>query len=48
MKTSARKKVVVTGCYDWFHSGHVRFFEEVSGYGDLYVVAGSDENVRLS
>ena len=29
-----RKKVVVTGCYDWFHSGHVRFFEEVSGYGD--------------
>src|SRR5258707_4056654 len=31
------KKVIVTGCYDWLHSGHVRFFEEVSGYGDLYV-----------
>jgi len=29
-----RKKVVATGCYDWFHSGHVRFFEEVSAYGD--------------
>lgn len=43
----ARKKVVVTGCYDWFHSGHVRFFEEVSKLGDLYVVAGHDENVRL-
>jgi cytidyltransferase-like protein len=42
-----RKKVVVTGCYDWFHSGHVRFFEEVSELGDLYVVAGSDANVRL-
>ena len=41
------KKVVVTGCYDWFHSGHIRFFEEVSGLGDLYVVAGSDENVRF-
>jgi len=41
------KKVVVTGCYDWFHSGHVRFFEEVSELGDLYVVAGSDVNVRL-
>lgn len=40
-------KVVVTGCYDWFHSGHVRFFEEVSELGDLYVVAGSDANVRL-
>lgn len=42
-----RKKVVVTGCYDWFHSGHVRFFEEVSSYGDLYVVVGHDANIRL-
>ena len=41
------RKVVVTGCYDWFHSGHVRFFEEVSMLGDLYVVVGHDENVRL-
>ncbi len=44
---SQNKKVIVTGCYDWFHSGHVRFFEEVSELGDLYVVAGSDENVRF-
>jgi cytidyltransferase-like protein len=44
---SARKKVVVTGCYDWFHSGHVRFFEECSELGDLYVVVGHDENIRL-
>lgn len=43
----SRKKVVVTGCYDWFHSGHVRFFEEVSALGDLYVVVGHDENIRL-
>jgi len=42
-----KKKVVVTGCYDWFHSGHVRFFEEVSTYGDLYVVVGHDANIRL-
>lgn len=41
-----RKKVMVTGCYDWFHSGHVRFFEEVSQLGDLYVVVGHDANVR--
>jgi len=41
------KKVIVTGCYDWLHSGHIRFFEEVSALGDLYVVAGSDENVQL-
>jgi cytidyltransferase-like protein len=42
-----KKKVIVTGCYDWFHSGHVRFAEEVSVHGDLYVVVGHDENIRL-
>jgi cytidyltransferase-like protein len=41
------KRVIVTGCYDWFHSGHVRFFEEVSALGDLYVVVGHDANIRL-
>jgi cytidyltransferase-like protein len=45
--TAGRPKVIVTGCYDWFHSGHVRFFEEVSQMGDLYVVVGSDANVAL-
>jgi cytidyltransferase-like protein len=42
-----KKKVVATGCYDWFHSGHVRFFEEAAAYGDLYICLGSDANVRL-
>ncbi len=46
-KSAKNKKVLVTGCYDWFHSGHVRFFEETSQLGDLYVVVGHDENVRL-
>jgi cytidyltransferase-like protein len=44
---SKRKKVIVTGCFDWLHSGHIRFFEEASSLGDLYVVVGSDTNVRL-
>jgi len=44
---AGKKKVVATGCYDWFHSGHVRFTEEASAYGDLYVCLGSDANVRL-
>ncbi len=44
--TAGRKRVVVTGCYDWFHSGHVRFFEEVSELGELYVVVGHDANIR--
>lgn len=42
-----RKKAIVTGCYDYLHSGHVRFFEEVAALGDLYVVVGHDANVRL-
>lgn len=42
-----KKKVIATGCYDWFHSGHVRFCEEASAYGDLYICLGSDKNVRL-
>src|SRR5262249_15493244 len=41
------RKVVVTGCYDWFHSGHVRFFEECCELGDLYVVVGHDANIKL-
>ncbi len=39
------KKVLVSGCFDMLHSGHVAFFEEASKYGDLYVVIGSDRNV---
>jgi cytidyltransferase-like protein len=41
------KKVIVTGCYDWFHTGHVRFTEEASAHGDLYVVLGNDANIRF-
>jgi cytidyltransferase-like protein len=44
---SGRTKVLVTGCFDWFHTGHVRFFEEVSELGDLYVVVGHDANIQL-
>jgi len=46
-RQSTRKHVIVTGCFDWFHSGHVRFFEEVAGLGDLYAVVGHDANIRL-
>lgn len=40
------KKVFVSGCYDMLHSGHVAFFEEAAGYGDLYVGIGSDKTVN--
>jgi cytidyltransferase-like protein len=39
--------VIVTGCFDWLHSGHVRFFMDAAAYGALYVVVGSDRNVAL-
>ncbi len=41
------RKVMVTGSFDWLHSGHIRFFEECSRLGDLYVIVGHDENIRL-
>ena len=46
LSSSPRKKILVTGSFDWLHTGHVRFFEEVSQYGDLYVVVGHDANIR--
>lgn len=39
------RKVFVSGCYDMLHSGHVAFFKEASGYGDLYVGIGSDSTI---
>jgi cytidyltransferase-like protein len=42
-----RTGVVVTGCYDWLHSGHVRFFIDAAALGELFVVVGSDANVEL-
>lgn len=39
-------KVFVSGCFDVLHSGHIRFFEEASQYGDLYVSVGSDKTVE--
>jgi cytidyltransferase-like protein len=39
------KKVLVSGCYDLLHAGHVAFFKTASQYGDLYVSVGKDENL---
>lgn len=41
------KKVLVGGCFDLLHYGHIRFLEEAKKLGDHLVVAlESDENVR--
>ena len=40
-----RPKVLVSGCYDLLHAGHVMFFETAAQYGDLHVCIGADENI---
>jgi cytidyltransferase-like protein len=44
---TSSQKVMVTGSFDWLHTGHIRFFEETSELGDLYVVVGHDQNLQL-
>ena len=44
---SSTRHVMVSGGFDWFHTGQVRFPEEVNTHGDLYVVIGHDANIRL-
>ncbi|MFM2207528.1 MAG: hypothetical protein RL213_1503 [Bacteroidota bacterium] len=46
MSDGSRKKVVVSGCFDLLHSGHVAFLQEASGFGDLFVCIGSDATVQ--
>ncbi|MCO6450359.1 MAG: adenylyltransferase/cytidyltransferase family protein [Caldilineales bacterium] len=38
-------KVVVSGCFDMLHSGHIEFFQQAAAYGDLTVALGSDRTV---
>jgi cytidyltransferase-like protein len=40
------KKVMVTGCFDLLHSGHVAFLQEAAQWGALHVCIGSDETVQ--
>ena len=42
----AKKKVIVSGCFDLLHSGHVAFLTEAASYGELYVCIGSDYTVN--
>ncbi|MBT3397438.1 adenylyltransferase/cytidyltransferase family protein [archaeon] len=41
------KKVLVSGCFDLLHAGHVEFLNQASRYGDLYVIVGTDSNIEL-
>ncbi|HRX12078.1 MAG TPA: adenylyltransferase/cytidyltransferase family protein [Draconibacterium sp.] len=41
------KKVMVSGCYDLLHAGHVAFFKTAAQYGKLHVYVGQDENIKF-
>lgn len=40
------KTVMVSGCYDLLHAGHVAFFKTAAQYGKLHVYVGQDQNVK--
>ncbi|MEI6950057.1 adenylyltransferase/cytidyltransferase family protein [Paraflavisolibacter sp. H34] len=39
------KRVMVSGCFDMLHSGHIAFLKEASTYGQVHACIGNDENV---
>lgn len=39
------KKVLVSGCFDLLHGGHIAFFKTAAGYGELFVSVGRDNNL---
>lgn len=41
------KKVLVSGCFDLIHSGHIAFFKTAASHGRLYVSVGRDDNLVL-
>ncbi len=45
MTDNSNKKVMVSGCFDLLHSGHVAFLKSAAGYGKLHVCLGSDQTV---
>ena len=44
--SDAMPRVLVSGCFDLLHSGHVAFLQEAATLGAVYVCAGSDRTVR--
>ena len=46
VRESVVTKVLVSGCFDMLHSGHVEFFQRAAACGDELVVAlGSDKTI---
>jgi len=41
------KTVMVSGCFDLLHGGHIAFFKTAAAYGKLYVAIGQDQNLLV-
>lgn len=39
------RKVLVSGCFDMMHSGHIAFLKTAADFGQVYACIGSDETV---
>lgn len=42
----SEKKVMVSGCFDLLHAGHIAFFKAAAQYGKLHVCIGQDQNIK--
>ena len=40
------KRVLIFGCFDLFHAGHIDLFERAANLGSLIVAVGDDARVR--
>ncbi len=40
------KTVMVSGCFDLLHAGHIEFFKTAAQFGKLHVYVGQDENLK--
>jgi len=41
------KIVMVSGCYDLLHAGHVAFFKTAAQYGKVHAYVGQDQNIKF-
>ncbi|WP_347840645.1 adenylyltransferase/cytidyltransferase family protein [uncultured Draconibacterium sp.] len=41
------KIVMISGCYDLLHAGHIAFFKTAAQYGKVHAYVGQDQNIKL-
>ena len=41
-----KKRVLITGCFDLIHTGHIHLLKEVAKLGDVYVILARDSTIK--